>query len=73
MRISWAFILYRFDHILYIFIHRLKYDNNKNDADLLACDLVFNPLTAKLLNWNFHSLEIVSRWRDSQLQVSENY
>ena len=33
----------------------------------------FNPLTAKLLNWNFHSLEFVSRWRDPQLQVSENY
>ena len=34
-----------------------------------------NPLTlnAKLFNWNFHPLEIVSRWRDPQLQVSENY
>ena len=32
-----------------------------------------NPLTAKLLNLNFHPLEIVSRWRDPQLQVSENY
>ena len=30
-------------------------------------------LTAKLLNGNFHSLERVSRWRDPQLQVSENY
>ena len=32
-----------------------------------------NPLTAKLFNLNLHSLEAVSRWRDSQLQVSENY
>ena len=32
-----------------------------------------NPLTAKLFNLNFHSLEVVSRWRDPQLQVSENY
>ena len=32
-----------------------------------------NPFTTKLFNWNFHSLEVVSRWRDSQLQVSENY
>ena len=32
----------------------------------------FNPLTAKLFNLNFHSLEVVSRWRDPQLQVSEN-
>ena len=28
---------------------------------------------AKLVNWNFHPLEVVSRWRDPQLQVSENY
>ena len=33
----------------------------------------FNPLTAKLFNLNFPSLEVVSRWRDPQLQVSENY
>ena len=33
----------------------------------------FNPLTAKLFNHNFHPLEVVSRWRDPQLQVSENY
>ena len=32
-----------------------------------------NPLTAKLFNLNFHSLEVVSRWRDPQLQVSEKY
>ena len=32
----------------------------------------FNPLTAKLFNLNFHPLEIVSRWRDPQLQVGEN-
>ena len=31
-----------------------------------------SPLTAKLFNLNFHPLEIVSRWRDPQLQVSEN-
>ena len=33
----------------------------------------FNPLTAKLFNLNFHPLEVVSRCRDSQLQVIENY
>ena len=32
-----------------------------------------NPLTAKLFDWNFHPLEVVSRWRDPQLQVGENY
>ena len=30
-----------------------------------------NPLTAKSFNLNFHSHEVVSRWRDPQLQVSE--
>ena len=35
--------------------------------------LNFNPLTVKLFNFNFHPLEVVSRWRDPQLQVSENY
>ena len=33
----------------------------------------FNPLTAKLFNLNFHPLEVVSRYSDPQLQVSENY
>ena len=32
----------------------------------------FNPLAAKLFNWNFHQLKVVSRLRDPQLQVSEN-
>ena len=33
---------------------------------------VINPLTVKLFNRNFHPLEIVSRRRDPQLQVSKN-
>ena len=33
----------------------------------------FNPLTAKLFNLILHPLEVVSRWRDLQPQVSENY
>ena len=32
-----------------------------------------NPLPANLFKSNFHSLEVVSRWRDPQLQVSGNY
>ena len=32
-----------------------------------------HPSTAKLFNLNFHPLEVASRWRDPQLQVSENY
>ena len=33
--------------------------------------LTLNPLAAKIFNLNFHPLEVVSRWRDPQLQVSE--
>ena len=33
----------------------------------------FIPLPAKSFNLNFHPLEVVSRWRDPQIQVSENY
>ena len=39
----------------------------------MLCAGRFNPLTAKLFNLNFHPLENVSRWRDPQLQVRENY
>ena len=34
---------------------------------------VLNLLTTKLFNLNFHPLEVVSGWRDPQLQVSGNY
>ena len=33
----------------------------------------FKALAAKLFNWDFHPLEVVSRLRDPQLQLSENY
>ena len=31
-----------------------------------------NPLNTELFNLNFQSLEVVSRYRDTQLQVTEN-
>ena len=43
------------------------------ENESIPSDISFNPLAAKLFNLNFHPLEIVSRWRDPQLQVSENY
>ena len=49
------------------------YMKNITDIEFSYKPSLFNPLTAKLFNWNFHSLEVVSRWRDPQLQVSENY
>ena len=33
----------------------------------------FNHVPAKLSGWHFHPFEVVSRWRNSQLQVGENY
>ena len=46
-------------------------------CDNPMCQLVepdsLNPLTAKSFNLNLHPLEVVSRRRDLQLQVSENY
>ena len=39
----------------------------------IEIEALFPNLPYKLLNWNFHPLEAVSRWRDSQLQVGENY
>ena len=33
---------------------------------------IINPKSDKLNNLNFHPLEVVSRYRDPQLQVDEN-
>ena len=58
----------------------LKSDTNHSVVVLLTNSWfmlrMIAPLTlstAKLFNLNFHPLEVVSRWRDPQLQVSENY
>ena len=40
---------------------------------ILKTLLDFNPYPAKLIYLNFPSLEVVSRYRDPQLQVGENY
>ena len=32
-----------------------------------------NPLSTKLFNFKFKSLEVVSRYRDTQLQVTKNF
>ena len=52
--------------IAWVYFHRLEVVVLSGEAQH------FNPLTAKLFNWNFHPLEVVSRWRDPQRQVSEN-
>ena len=35
--------------------------------------LLIHPLTAKLSDRNFHPLEVVSPYRDTQLQVNKDY
>ena len=43
-------------------------------ANACRCQhVLWVPITTKLFYLNFHPLEVVSRWRDPQLQVSENY
>ena len=37
------------------------YMKNITDIEFSYKPSLFNPLTAKLFNWNFHSLEVVSR------------
>ena len=49
------------------------YTNLANLMLIFPTHFLVNPLTAKLFNLNFHPLEVVSRWRDPQLQVGENY
>ena len=36
-------------------------------------DVTFNPLTAKFLSLNFHPLEVVSCWRDTQSSAIHNF
>ena len=41
-------------------------------TELRKSCIAFNPYPAKLIYFNFHPLEVVSRYRDPQLQVDEN-
>ena len=40
---------------------------------LLPQTPVIDPYPDQLIYLNFHTLEVVSRYRDTQLQVGENY
>ena len=40
-----------------------------DEYDDLIVRYVVNPLPAELSYYNFHPLEVVSRYRDSQLQL----
>ena len=48
-------------------------ENNNNDIVKHTSNTQINSLSAKLSNFNFHSLEVVSRYRDPQLPLGEHY
>ena len=43
------------------------------ESNMRSCIAAINPLTAMIFNLNCHPHEVVSRYRDPQLQVGENY
>ena len=45
------------------------------DVDLfnLRVAVIINPYSSTVIYYNFKPLEVVSRYRDPQLQVAENY
>ena len=42
-------------------------------CDQMIIEAHVNPCPAKLSNFNFNPVEVVSRYRDPQLQLCENY
>ena len=42
------------------------------DLEVIYCRIHVNPWSTEIFNLNFKSLEVVSRYRDPQLQVTEN-
>ena len=77
---GWKLQLHLFNlrsNICKYYIARHKWVKNKNDnleiKGLISSGRQFSPLTVKFFNLNFHPLEVLSRWRDPQLQVGGNY
>ena len=61
-------VLIFYKHIKYHLLNMLKCDKN-----VTSISNIWKQLTSILSNLNnFRSLEVVSRWRDPQLQVGEN-
>ena len=58
---------------MFIYLYLLHYDIYELFNRLSRLYSFYFVLECLLFNLNFHPLEAVSRWRDSQLQVSENY
>ena len=69
----WWFCIFLIDPPFYQISESTPVLTSDSGVKVNPHDVRVNPLTAKLINFNFHSLEVVSRWRDPQLQVSENY
>ena len=56
-------------------LRKLGHSSKKENAFFMHLEGLkgSNPLPTKLFNLNFHPLGVVSRERDPQFQVSENY
>ena len=53
--------------------HAYSYFRELGQEKDTISNCLFTPFPAELPYLNFHPLEIVSRYRDPQLQVAENY
>ena len=61
---------------IFIILQQFNYAYNKfwsQRVHVFTSQALFNPYPAELNNLNFHPLEVVSRYRDLQLQVAEHY
>ena len=73
----WAFICdpcyCHINQVIFILTEVTIVNKTHQSFWITAILTAINPLTDKFFNLNFYPLEVVSRWRDPQLQVSENY
>ena len=58
--------------LLDIGISKLYWSKEHGSRMNILDSLQITPLTVKLFKMTFHPLKVVSRWRDSQFQVSKN-
>ena len=63
---------YRHAYNCYLWIRLLNIDDKLNNLKILLVVLIVNPESTELFNLNFRSPEVVSRYRDTQLRVTEN-
>ena len=58
--------------VVYHCVLQIRNSSKARDIELFVI-ITYYPIYRHLFNWNFYPLEVVSRWRDSQLQVGKKY